>query len=51
MVAGVAILAALVATQPATGPRTRALRWAARLLAAGLVATGVIVAIAGLLDV
>ena len=33
------------------GSRARVLRWTARLLAAGLIACGVIVAIAGLLDV
>ena len=51
MAIGVALLAGLVAWWPVEGPRGRALRWAARLLAAGLVGCGVLLAIDGLLDV
>jgi len=48
---GVALLVGLVATGPAEGARGRALRWAARLLAAALVAGGVILTVDGILDV
>ncbi len=48
---GVAALAALVATQAVDGDRARSLRWIARLLAAGLIAGGVTLAIQGILDV
>ena len=41
MAIGVAALAALTAAAPADHPRARALRWVARLLAAGLIAGGV----------
>jgi small neutral amino acid transporter SnatA (MarC family) len=51
MVLGVALLTALVAWCPTDGPAGRVLRWAGRLLAAGLVACGVILAIDGILDV
>jgi small neutral amino acid transporter SnatA (MarC family) len=51
LVAGVALLTALTAWCPADGPRARALRWAARLLAAGLLACGAILTIDGVLDV
>ncbi len=51
MLLGIALLAVLVALWPAEGPRGRALRWAGRLLAAGLVACGVILAIDGILAV
>ena len=51
MVVGVALLTALVARWPAQAPGHRVLRWAGRLLAAGLVACGVILAIDGVLDV
>jgi small neutral amino acid transporter SnatA (MarC family) len=51
MALGVALLTALTAWWPAEGPRGRALRWAARLLGAGLVACGVLLAIDGILDV
>ena len=51
MVVGVALLTALVARWPAEGPGRRVLRWAGRLLAAGLVACGVILTIDGVLDV
>ena len=51
MVAGVALLAAVAARWPAEGPRGRALRWAARLFAAGLVACGVLLALDGIFDV
>jgi small neutral amino acid transporter SnatA (MarC family) len=51
MVLGVALLTGLVARYPAEGPRGRALGWAGRLLAVGLVACGVILAIDGILAV
>jgi hypothetical protein len=51
MVVGVALLTGVVARWPAEGPGRRVLRWAGRLLAAGLVACGVILAIDGVLDV
>jgi small neutral amino acid transporter SnatA (MarC family) len=51
MVVGVALLTGLVATGPAEGTRSRVLRWAARLLGAGLVACGVILAIDAVLAV
>jgi hypothetical protein len=49
-IAGV-VLTGLAAGWPAEGPRGRALRWASRVLAAGLVACGVILAVDGILDV
>ncbi|HEX6653328.1 MAG TPA: hypothetical protein VF072_11340 [Thermoleophilaceae bacterium] len=51
MAIGIAALAGLVAAEAADGPRARALRWAARLLAAGLIAGGVTLVIHGILDV
>ena len=48
---GVTLLTALVARWPAEGPGRRVLRWAGRLLAAGLVACGVILTSDGVLDV
>jgi small neutral amino acid transporter SnatA (MarC family) len=51
MTIGVATIAALVATEPAGGTRDRSLRWIARLLAGALIAGGVAVTIAGILDV
>jgi small neutral amino acid transporter SnatA (MarC family) len=51
MAVGIALLTGLTAAWPTEGPRGRALRWAARLLAAGLVACGVILAIDGILAV
>jgi small neutral amino acid transporter SnatA (MarC family) len=51
MALGIALLTALVAAWPATGPRARALRWSARLLGAALVACGAILTIDGVLDV
>jgi small neutral amino acid transporter SnatA (MarC family) len=51
MVAAVALLAGLTAWCPTDGPRGRALGWARRLLAAGLVAAGVLLAIDGILSV
>ena len=51
MATGTAALAALAAWCPTEGPAGRALRWAARLLAAGLLACGVILAVDGVLDV
>jgi small neutral amino acid transporter SnatA (MarC family) len=51
MATGVALLTVLAAARPTEGPAGRVLRWAGRLLAAGLVACGVILAIDGVLDV
>jgi small neutral amino acid transporter SnatA (MarC family) len=51
MALGVALLIGLAALGPPDGPRGRALRWAARLLAAGLVACGVVLTIDGVLAV
>jgi small neutral amino acid transporter SnatA (MarC family) len=51
MFAGIALLAGLVARTPTEGPGGRAMRWAGRLLAAGLVACGVVLGIDGVLDV
>jgi hypothetical protein len=48
---GVALFAGLAAAWPAERPRSRALRWAARLLAAALVACGVILTVDGVLAV
>ncbi|HEX5980583.1 MAG TPA: hypothetical protein VFY52_05785, partial [Thermoleophilaceae bacterium] len=48
---GVALLTGLTAAAIADGPRGGALRWAARLLGAGLVACGVLLTIDGVLDV
>ena len=51
MAIGVALLTVLAACWPTDGPRGRALRWAGRLLAAALVACGVILTVDGVLDV
>ncbi|HEV3376103.1 MAG TPA: hypothetical protein VG126_02370, partial [Thermoleophilaceae bacterium] len=51
MALGVAVLATLTARWATEGPWGRALRWAGRLLGAGLVACGVLLAIDGILDV
>ena len=51
MLLGIALLTVLAAVWPTEGPRGRALRWAGRLFAAGLVACGVILAIDGILAV
>jgi small neutral amino acid transporter SnatA (MarC family) len=51
MAVGVALLTGLAAWWPAEGPRGRVLRWAGRLLAAGLVALGIVLAVDGVLDV
>jgi small neutral amino acid transporter SnatA (MarC family) len=51
MAAGVGLLTGLTAWWPADGPKTRILRWAGRLLAAGLIACGIVFIIDGLLDV
>ena len=51
MAAAVALLAGLVARAPVEGPGGRIMRWAGRLLAAGLVACGVVLGIDGVLDV
>jgi len=48
---GVALLTAVTAAGPTEGPAGRALRWAARLLAAGLVACGVVLTLDGVQDV
>jgi small neutral amino acid transporter SnatA (MarC family) len=47
MAMGIALLTGLAAGWPTEGPGGRALRWAGRLLAAGLVACGVILAVDG----
>jgi small neutral amino acid transporter SnatA (MarC family) len=51
MATGVALLTGLVVAWPTAGPAGRVLRWAGRLLAAGLVASGVMLAADGVLDV
>jgi small neutral amino acid transporter SnatA (MarC family) len=51
MAIGVALATGLAAGYPTEGPGGRVLRWAGRLLAAGLVASGVLLAIDGVLDV
>jgi small neutral amino acid transporter SnatA (MarC family) len=48
---GVGLMTALTAWWPTDGPGGRALGWAGRLLAAGLIACGVILTIDGVLDV
>ncbi len=51
MAVGVALLTGLAARSPAAGTWGRTLGWARRLLAAGLLACGVLLALDGLLDV
>ena len=51
MATGVALLIGLVAGWPTEGPGGRVLRWAGRLLAAALVAGGVILTVDGVMDV
>jgi small neutral amino acid transporter SnatA (MarC family) len=51
IVLGVALLTGLTAAWTTESPRGRVLRWAGRLLGAGLVGCGVILAIDGVLDV
>jgi hypothetical protein len=51
MALGVALLAGLTAAGTTEGSRGKALRWAGRLLGAGLVACGVLLTIDGVLDV
>jgi small neutral amino acid transporter SnatA (MarC family) len=51
MAAGVALVTGLAVGAPTEGPRARVLRWAGRLLGAGLVACGVILTIDGVLAV
>jgi small neutral amino acid transporter SnatA (MarC family) len=51
MAAGIALLTALTAGCPTEGTGGRLLRWAGRLLAALLVACGVVLAVDGVLDV
>jgi small neutral amino acid transporter SnatA (MarC family) len=48
---GVALLTALAARWPTEGPGGRVLRWAGRVLAAALVACGVVLAVDGIFDV
>jgi small neutral amino acid transporter SnatA (MarC family) len=51
MATGIALLTGLMVAWPTEGPGGRVLRWAGRVLAAGLVASGVVLAIDGILDV
>jgi small neutral amino acid transporter SnatA (MarC family) len=51
MATGIALLTGLVVVCRTEGTQGRVLRWAARLLAAGLVASGVLLAVDGVLDV
>jgi small neutral amino acid transporter SnatA (MarC family) len=51
MATGVAVLCGLTAYWPLEGPRGRVVRWGGRLLAAGLIAGGVILAVDGVFDV
>ncbi|MGH2744662.1 MAG: hypothetical protein ACRDN8_19710 [Thermoleophilaceae bacterium] len=51
MAMGIALLTGLAARWPTDGPAGRVLRWAGRLLAAALVACGVILTVDGVLDV
>ena len=51
MAIGVALLTGLVAGWPTEGSGGRVLRWAGRLLAAALVAGGVILTVDGVMDV
>ncbi|MGH2713055.1 MAG: hypothetical protein ACRDM7_04070 [Thermoleophilaceae bacterium] len=51
MAIGIALLTGLAARWPTDGPAGRVLRWAGRLLAAALVACGVILTVDGVLDV
>jgi small neutral amino acid transporter SnatA (MarC family) len=51
MAVGVAALTALAVACPTEGPGGRVLRWSGRLLAAGLVACGVLLAVDGVLNV
>jgi small neutral amino acid transporter SnatA (MarC family) len=51
MAVGVGLLTALASAVPADGPGARVLRWASRLLALGLVALGVVLALDGILAV
>jgi hypothetical protein len=51
MAIAIALVVGLTAISPTEGSRARALRWTGRLLAAALLACGVVLAIAGVLDV
>jgi small neutral amino acid transporter SnatA (MarC family) len=51
MAIGVALLTGLAVSCPTDGPGGRAVRWASRVLAAALVACGVILAVDGVFDV
>jgi small neutral amino acid transporter SnatA (MarC family) len=51
MAIGIALLIGLTAGSPIEGPGGRVLRWTGRLLAAALVACGVILAVDGVMDV
>ena len=51
MALGVAVLTGLAAASPPDRPRRRALRWVARVLSAGLIACGILLALDGILAV
>jgi len=51
MAIGIALVTGLAAGAPTDGSGGRTLRWASRLLATGLVACGIIIALDGILDV
>jgi hypothetical protein len=51
MVIAVVLLILITGRAPTDGPHGRALRWAARLLAAALVAGGVLLSVDGIYDV
>jgi small neutral amino acid transporter SnatA (MarC family) len=51
MALGVILLTAVAAACPVDGPAGRALRWSGRVLAAGLVAAGVLLGVDGIFDV
>ena len=51
MAIGIALLTVLAARWPGDDPKIRVLRWASRLLAAGLIACGVVLAVDGIYDV
>jgi small neutral amino acid transporter SnatA (MarC family) len=51
MAVGIAATTGLAVRWPAEGPAGRVLRWAGRVLAAGLVAAGILLSIDGVLDV
>ena len=51
MATGVALLIGLAAGWPTEGSRGRVLKWAARLLAAALIACGIVLSVDGIMDV